>query len=712
LNRSGTLSPGSAAGLLLTEQSGTGFNFYQFVWDLYLVNGGRPGPLLLYSAGTGLTANVPDQVEVSIYGADLGPLRNGQIDRFGNPDPVYVGSVAAFDVLPSWALSPPDLAVVLDARWKAVGIAREQASTGLWYWSVSFGNVLDCPPAAAAPLLAFVSPTAAESHMFDDQEPELSMVAIGAAAPLAQVAVAPGLLPVAAFVISQTSPMARQPVTVTNVSRDASGHPIGALLNFGDGVTTTSVAAGASVAHSYADAGSVTITLSAADAAGNSLSVARPVVVGAAPTPTPLPADFTFSLAPSSQQLSPGQSTTFIVSVAMLNGFNAPVALSASGLPTGVTASFSPTSVNASDIAVLTIAATNAATASSTPTQFTVSATGGGITHATSGGVTVNFGLLPECFGAIGGTVTDAQSGQRLASVNIRLAGSFGSASTYTDANGHFLLDGLPLGPNNGATVLPLVADPLNLNYFGATNSGVVVACGQVTTNDFALVATQTGTLSGVVHVGIPDPNDLTPRRAVSPTTEVIVGAAIGFQGLNPVPAQTTTAADGTYDSGPLPLGPGNVATFYQVTASLADYWLEQQRGVVQAAQNGRVEPSPRCCWVRATPARATRSTRISPQPRVWPTICQPGSSSRCFGAATTPWPIWCSRRRTWPHSRATCTTLTPVLPWRAYSWTRAPGPGPGSPGLMPTGRTPSQAFSSARADRACLSGSRPTRTC
>jgi len=394
---------------------------------------------------------------------------------------------------------------------------------------------------------------------------------------------------VAAFVISQASPMAGQPVTVTNVSRDLSGHPIGALLNFGDSSTTTNVAAGGSVVHTYADAGSITMTLLAADAAGNSLSVARPVVVGVAATPTPLPSDFTLSLAPSSQQLSPGQSTTFVVSLDSVNGFTAPVALTVSGLPTGVTASFSPTSVTLPGTSVLTISATNAATANSTPAQFTVSATGGGITHATSGGVTVNFGLVPECFGAISGTVTDAQTGDRLAFVRLQLAGGPASPGTLADANGHFLLGGLPLGPNNGAIVVSLVAEPGIPNYFGATNTGVVVACDQATKSDFALVAIQTITLSGVVHVGIPDPNDLTQRRSVVASSETIAGATITFASPT-FSALAATAANGAYHSGPLPLGPGNLATPYVVTVSSADYWSEQQGMMVGASQNATAD--------------------------------------------------------------------------------------------------------------------------
>src|ERR1700677_514907 len=117
--------------------------------------------------------------------------------------------------------------------------------------------------------------------------------------------------------------------------------------------------------------------------------------------------NFTFTLEPSTLTLVPGQSASFVISLTPLDGFTNAVTLSVSNLPSGVTASFSPQTLTPPGTSLLTLdATTNASNGSFT---LGLIAAGGGITNSASSSVSVSFGLLPLCYGAFQGTVTDSQ---------------------------------------------------------------------------------------------------------------------------------------------------------------------------------------------------------------------------------------------------------------------------------------------------------------
>ncbi len=99
-------------------------------------------------------------------------------------------------------------------------------------------------------------------------------------------------------------------------------------------------------------------------------------------------ADFTIAASPSSQNVVPGGSTTYTVTVAAQNGFTGTVALSAGGVPAGATASFNPPSINGSGSSTLTIA-----TSSSTPvasSAITITGASGSLSHSASVTLNVN----------------------------------------------------------------------------------------------------------------------------------------------------------------------------------------------------------------------------------------------------------------------------------------------------------------------------------
>ncbi|HVW87059.1 MAG TPA: N,N-dimethylformamidase beta subunit family domain-containing protein, partial [Bryobacteraceae bacterium] len=159
----------------------------------------------------------------------------------------------------------------------------------------------------------------------------------------------------------------------STVNLSASGLPTGATASFnpasvtGSGTSTLTITTTGST-----PPGSSTLTIT-----GTSGSLTHTSAVTLVVSAT---ADFSVSVAPSSQTIAPGGSTTYTVSVTALNGFNAAVTLGASGLPAGATASFSPASVTGSGTSTLTIGTTGSTPPGSS--TLTVTGTSGSLTHS------------------------------------------------------------------------------------------------------------------------------------------------------------------------------------------------------------------------------------------------------------------------------------------------------------------------------------------
>ncbi|HZD93517.1 MAG TPA: carbohydrate-binding protein, partial [Candidatus Sulfotelmatobacter sp.] len=92
--------------------------------------------------------------------------------------------------------------------------------------------------------------------------------------------------------------------------------------------------------------------------------------------------DFSVTVAPATQSLTAGASTTYTVAVKPLNGFSGAVGLSVSGLPGGATASFNPSSVNSSGSSTLTVS-TLASTAPGSNT-LNIKTASGSLVHTIS----------------------------------------------------------------------------------------------------------------------------------------------------------------------------------------------------------------------------------------------------------------------------------------------------------------------------------------
>src|SRR6185503_17445490 len=114
---------------------------------------------------------------------------------------------------------------------------------------------------------------------------------------------------------------------------------------------------------------------------------------------------------------APSGVTVYTVGLASLNGFNQPVTLSVSGLPSGVTAAFQPGTVTPTGTAALQLTA--APTAATGTFTLTITASGGGHVHSTDSVLTLNFGLVPICYGAATGRVTDRDSGMPIPGAHV-----------------------------------------------------------------------------------------------------------------------------------------------------------------------------------------------------------------------------------------------------------------------------------------------------
>jgi hypothetical protein len=115
-------------------------------------------------------------------------------------------------------------------------------------------------------------------------------------------------------------------------------------------------------------------------------------------------ADFSMASSPSSVSVVQGTFGTSTITTSVSGGFNAAVALSATGMPSGVTAALSPTSIAAPGSGNSTLTLTTSTSTAAGTYPITVTGIGGGKTHSTTVSLTVTSGS--------GGGVTTLTSGQ------------------------------------------------------------------------------------------------------------------------------------------------------------------------------------------------------------------------------------------------------------------------------------------------------------
>src|SRR5262249_6843164 len=99
------------------------------------------------------------------------------------------------------------------------------------------------------------------------------------------------------------------------------------------------------------------------------------------------PGGFSLSIAPSSQTVTAGDSTSYNVTISRTGGFTGAVNLSASGVPAGATVTFNPNNTTGS---VSTMNISTITTASAGTFTITVTGTNAGVAHSASTTLIIN----------------------------------------------------------------------------------------------------------------------------------------------------------------------------------------------------------------------------------------------------------------------------------------------------------------------------------
>jgi hypothetical protein len=140
-----------------------------------------------------------------------------------------------------------------------------------------------------------------------------------------------------------------------------------------------------------------------------------------------LPPDFSLTVTPPAQLVTPGGNTTYTVSTLAQLGFSGTVDLSVSGLPAGATASFSPSSIVTPDSATLSVTTTTTTPIGSS--TLTITGTSGALTHSVTVRLTV--GTVGTAIPQSGWSLLFADS-QETACANLRAVNSFdGNPATF-----------------------------------------------------------------------------------------------------------------------------------------------------------------------------------------------------------------------------------------------------------------------------------------
>ena len=277
--------------------------------------------------------------------------------------------------------------------------------------------------------------------------------------------------------------------------------------------------------------------------------------------------DFTLTIQPGTLTLIPNQNASFVVSMTPFNGFTSQVALAVETLPFGVTAQFSPPTLTPPGTSVLELsAATNAALGSFT---LNISAAGGGITNTTSSSVTVKFGLLQTCTGAIRGLVTDIVTGLPVAGATVEDVDD--QTFTVADANGAYIFTNLSLvPPDNEPRLYSLMAS--GTDYWESASSLAYAVCDATNVVNFKILQKQTGSVSGQVVVQ---------------GGGTLAGVVVSANG--PLSANATTDTHGAFQFPALELSYSNAPAGYELTAQPLGYWRSMTNTVVAANSNSLV---------------------------------------------------------------------------------------------------------------------------
>ena len=195
--------------------------------------------------------------------------------------------------------------------------------------------------------------------------------------------------------------------------------------------------------------------------------------------------DFTLGVSPASRSVVAGNSTTYTVSTAALNGSTQSISLSVSSLPAGASGSFSPASVTAGGSSTLTVTTSAAAPA----TTFTVTGTST-TTHSATASITVSATLPPDFSVAVSPASQAIAQG---ASGTYAVSTSPLNGSTQSIA---FSISGLPTGVTGSFS-------PATVTAGGSSTLTLTVASTAATSTTTFTVTGTSGTVQHSVNASV-----------------------------------------------------------------------------------------------------------------------------------------------------------------------------------------------------------------
>ena len=239
---------------------------------------------------------------------------------------------------------------------------------------------------------------------------------------------------------------------------------------------------------------------------------------------------FTISDSPTTLSVVRGSSGSSTIATSVSGGFDAAIALTASGAPTGVTVGFSPASIAApgsgSSVATFTVASTTVAGTY----PITITGTGGGLTHTASVSLTVTAAATPAFTLAVSPTsVSVVQGNSGSSTVTTTVSGGFSSAVTLSAS-------GQPTGVTVGFSPASIAAPGSGTSALTFTVASTTVAG--------TYPITITGTGGGITHTATVS---LTVTTAVAGSFTLSISPTSGYldQGQSGYGVVTVTATGG-----------------------------------------------------------------------------------------------------------------------------------------------------------------------
>lgn len=228
-------------------------------------------------------------------------------------------------------------------------------------------------------------------------------------------------------------------------------------------------------------------------------------------------ADFGIGASPSSRTVSPGNSTTYDVTITPTGGFIGNVALSVSGLSSDATGTFNPTSININDATAKTSVLTINTTAATPPGTYplTINSSSGNIQHST--------------------TVTLIVSGT--ASANLALTKSASPNPGILGANLTYRLVVTNDGPSPATNIVVTDTLPAEVNFSSASatqgtcSGATTITCslGSLANGASAIVNIivvpqspgQQGQISNTAHVSATEPDPSSSNNTPTIVTNI-----------------------------------------------------------------------------------------------------------------------------------------------------------------------------------------------